>query len=79
MYNNKIREDFVKFIDACESITTTVSQDQDNSEGEQDSDPVSEPERRLTGEAIGNIVLKFLQELSLDPKIVLESVLTAAV
>ncbi|XP_054278286.1 52 kDa repressor of the inhibitor of the protein kinase-like [Macrosteles quadrilineatus] len=54
LYKNEIREDFVKFIDAYERIPS-ISLDQD-----------TDSEQRLTGEALGKIVVKLLQELSLD-------------
>lgn len=54
LHKNEIREDFVKFVDAFDNISA-ISPDQD---------PNSE--QRLTGEALGKIVLKLLQELSLD-------------
>lgn len=54
VHKNEIREDFVKFIDAYENIKIVCS----------DQDPLSE--QRLTGAALGKIVVNLLQELSLD-------------
>jgi hypothetical protein len=54
VHNNKIREDFVKFIDAYENIKS-ISPDQD-----------VHSEQRLSGEALGKIVVKLLHDLSLD-------------
>lgn len=54
VHNNEIREDFVKFIDAYENIKS-ISPDQD-----------VHSEQRLSGEALGKIVVKLLHDLSLD-------------
>lgn len=54
LHNNEIREDFVKFIDAYDNIKT-ISLDEN-----------VDVEQRLSGEALGKIVVNLLQELSLD-------------
>lgn len=55
LFNKQIREDLIQFIDAYDNITNL------------NDDDTKREEQRLTGEALGQIVLKLLQELSLDP------------
>lgn len=54
IHDGKIREDFLKFIDAYDDLSTTGP----------DEDPLSE--RKLSGKALGTIVLSIMKELSLD-------------
>lgn len=53
-HNNLIREDFVQFIDAYKNIVDIKP------------DQTADTEQWLTGEALGKIVVKLLQDLSLD-------------
>lgn len=60
IYNDKIREDFVMFVDAFDEASALLEETEDNEESEE------KKEISITGEVLGKIIIKQINSIGLD-------------